>query len=450
MSRCSPLGNAAAAAMEVKNMEETTISVELEHAFGENPAATDGERYVASPNAEDDLDEGASDNAKFQTCYFESLTITVGKIKEMEEKGYFLEDEARTPGAKTVPEPNGDEAVVYEDFFITGLRMPPHLALADILLHFQAQLHLLMPDAIMQLSKKIWAVDSFGGVPSGNLFVKRYELHYQPKTMLTPEGDQITQYGCLNFNAKRDGGPKLSLTIKNKWSAGWTKLWFYCRVSCRRCSEGGKSMYALHSRMSELDYTIEPKVECPDNDPNDAAFVRVTTTIRGRDAVEEYVACKIYPLAASFSFESVPLGMTPVSKVETPLPLFAVGTIATEHVDHFLTEVETETERVLGSFGPREYYALRVVNILNDDRLNRVLKQMGVSYFPRLQPDSVASQSSNKKWKAEVAKKLAAKKAKVGSGQAPLSRMVSPLPKVGPAKKVCVLKIAQSKAKPGS
>jgi hypothetical protein len=178
MSRCSPLGNVAAAAMEVKNMEETTISVELEHAFGENPAATDGERYVASLNAEDDLDEGASDNAKFQTCYFESLTITVGKIKEMEEKCYFLEDEARTPGAETVPEPNGDEAVVYEDFFITGLRMPPHLALADILLHFQAQLHLLMPNAIMQLSKKIWAVDSFGGVPSGNLFVKRYELHY--------------------------------------------------------------------------------------------------------------------------------------------------------------------------------------------------------------------------------------------------------------------------------
>jgi hypothetical protein len=54
----------------------------------------------------------------------------------MEEKGYFLEGEARTPGAETVLEPNGDETVVYEDFFIAGLRMPPHLALADILLHF--------------------------------------------------------------------------------------------------------------------------------------------------------------------------------------------------------------------------------------------------------------------------------------------------------------------------
>jgi hypothetical protein len=66
------------------------------------------------------------------------------------------------------------------------------------------------------------------GVPSGNAFVKRYELHYQLKTVETPEGDQIAQYGCLNFHAKRDGSPKLSLMIKNKWSSRWTRSRFYC------------------------------------------------------------------------------------------------------------------------------------------------------------------------------------------------------------------------------
>jgi hypothetical protein len=60
----------------------------------------------------------------------------VSKIKEMEERGYFQEGEARTPGAEIVPEPIGSEAIIYEDFFITGLRMPSHLALAHILLHF--------------------------------------------------------------------------------------------------------------------------------------------------------------------------------------------------------------------------------------------------------------------------------------------------------------------------
>jgi hypothetical protein len=50
--------------------------------------------------------------------------------------------------------------------------------------------------------------------------------------------------------------------------------------------QGWKSVYAHHSRMSELYYTVEPEVECPNDDPNDAAFVRATATIEGRDAVE--------------------------------------------------------------------------------------------------------------------------------------------------------------------
>jgi hypothetical protein len=50
--------------------------------------------------------------------------------------------------------------------------------------------------------------------------------------------------------------------------------------------QGWKSVYAHHSQMSELYYTVEPEVECPNDDPNDAAFVRATATIEGRDAVE--------------------------------------------------------------------------------------------------------------------------------------------------------------------
>jgi hypothetical protein len=89
MSHCSPLDEVAAAAAGVENMEETTVSAELESSFGENPTACDGKRYVVSLNAVDDLTEGASDNAKLRTCYFRSSTITVGKIKEMKKKLLF-------------------------------------------------------------------------------------------------------------------------------------------------------------------------------------------------------------------------------------------------------------------------------------------------------------------------------------------------------------------------
>jgi hypothetical protein len=89
-----------------------------------------------SLNNDDDLGKGASDSAKPWMCYFGSSTITVRKIKEMEERRYFPEGEGHALGTKTVPKPNDNEAVVYEDFFIAGMRMPLHPALTDILLHF--------------------------------------------------------------------------------------------------------------------------------------------------------------------------------------------------------------------------------------------------------------------------------------------------------------------------
>jgi hypothetical protein len=208
-------------------------------------------------------------------------------------------------------------------------------------------------------------------------------------------------------------------------------------------------MYALHSWMSKLDYAVEPEVECLDDDPNDAAFIRATATIGGRDAVKEYIACRMYPLAACFSFESVPLGMTLVSKVDTPLPVFAVGNAAVEHADRLLAEIETEAEKMLGSFRPKEYDALFMVNILSGGCLNRVIEQMGVPYATRPLPGSKASQVAIKKWKAEVSKKPSAKRVKAGPSRAAPSKMAPPPPKSGLTKKISILKIAQPKAKPG-
>jgi hypothetical protein len=194
-------------------------------------------------------------------------------------------------------------------------------------------------------------------------------------------------------------------------------------------------VFALHSWISELDYVVEPEVECSADDPNDAAFVRATTTIGGRDAVEEYVACKMYPLSVNFGFKSVAVGLTAVSKVETPLPLFVVGRVSVEHAERVLAEVKTKAEKVLGSFGPREHDALVLVNIPNGGCVNHVFEQMGVSYAPRPLP--------------EVSSKLALKKAKAGASRLSPSLLVTPLGKAKPAKKGSVLKMFRPKVPPG-
>jgi hypothetical protein len=135
--------------------------------------------------------------------------------------------------------------------------------------------------------------------------------------------------------------------------------------------------------MSELDFAIEPEVECPNDDSNDDAFVRGTTTIGGRDAVNEYVACRMYPLAAGFSFKSVPVGTTIMSKVDF-LTVVRCGDYCCGARRSFLAKVEMNARRVLGSFEPREYNALAMANILNIGHLNRVFNRWWFSMLPAL------------------------------------------------------------------
>jgi hypothetical protein len=54
----------------------------------------------------------------------------------MMENGYFVEGKARAHGGETVSELDSNEVIVYEEFFVAGLHMPPHPALANILLKF--------------------------------------------------------------------------------------------------------------------------------------------------------------------------------------------------------------------------------------------------------------------------------------------------------------------------
>jgi hypothetical protein len=100
------------------------------------------------------------------------------QICEMVDTGYFPKGKGRELKEETISKPHPDEAVIFEEFLSACLWMPPHPVLADILLKFQVQIHQLTPNAIVQLSKYIWVVSSFEGVPSTEGFAKRYDLHY--------------------------------------------------------------------------------------------------------------------------------------------------------------------------------------------------------------------------------------------------------------------------------
>jgi hypothetical protein len=87
----------------------------------------------------DTLEEGSKvvdPRESYRSYVFAPSTITVGCIKKMASLHYFTKDEAWERREEVIPEPTDDEAMVFEEFFIVRLRMPPQPTLTDILHKF--------------------------------------------------------------------------------------------------------------------------------------------------------------------------------------------------------------------------------------------------------------------------------------------------------------------------
>jgi hypothetical protein len=118
-------------------------------------------------------------------------------------KGYY-----QAPSTETIPVPHVNEAVVFEDMFVVGICMLPHLVLVEILQKFKVQLHQLTPNVIVHIGKFIWAVSSYGGHPIADVFARHYELHYKKKKIKLKGSDNTlsTQFGCITSDPSCYGG----------------------------------------------------------------------------------------------------------------------------------------------------------------------------------------------------------------------------------------------------
>jgi hypothetical protein len=104
---------------------------------------------------------------------------------------YFPKGFARPLEVESNPDPGENGAVVFKNFFVASLHIPPHPVLLEILCKFQVQLHQLAPNAIVQFSEFVWAVTSCRGHPTVDIFAHHYKLHYQNKKIRL-EGSETT------------------------------------------------------------------------------------------------------------------------------------------------------------------------------------------------------------------------------------------------------------------
>jgi hypothetical protein len=175
------------------------------------------------------------------------------------------------------------------------------------------------------------------------------------------------------------------------------------------CLRGGKTIHALCLHMSDLNFCTKPSVQDSVEDLNDDAFVLACKNIGGRDIVEEFMSCGVWPLSVGVDFEQVKVDLTPFLQHKVPLPNFPLSHEDGEDDVQLLARVEQEDRNIMGGYTHVEHEAY-IASLPNNGRLNHVLEVVGVAYGPRPVPIST---KVLKKRKADAATKVSAKRPKV-------------------------------------
>jgi hypothetical protein len=91
----------------------------------------------ADSSSEDTLsDLAAAGLQPSHTVEFGVSRISSVRVQDMQQLGYFGNGIGRVPGAEEILEPEG-ELVVFEVFFVAGLRLPARHFVAEVLQRFE-------------------------------------------------------------------------------------------------------------------------------------------------------------------------------------------------------------------------------------------------------------------------------------------------------------------------
>jgi hypothetical protein len=301
------------------------------------------------------------------TVEFGVSRISSVRVQDMHQLGYFGNDVGRVPGAEEIPDPKG-ELVVFEAFFIAGLRLPTHHFVAEVLQRFDVQVHQLTPNIVVALAKYVWVVTSYGSQPSVEVFAKNYCLHWQKRKIRC----KMAQFGSCTFTPRigKTSAEVVELVpgARNKWG-NWWDYWFYV--------SGGEveDLPGLPTTvMCSHCYVAFQPFEVAEDDEDEGALRCAARMSSGHDLVEEFIGYGVWPLAHGWVLGEVCRRQMPtLGKQLVRSPTFALDLRGRDPAA-FVRELEYGAVRIVGRYAPRTE-ALRSWDIRGSNvRLNRVFE----------------------------------------------------------------------------
>jgi hypothetical protein len=336
------------------------------------------------------------------------------RVQDMQQLGYFGNGVGRLQGTEEIPEPEG-KLVMFEVFFIAGFRLPAHRFVAEVLQRFDVQVHQLTPNAMVALAKYGWAVTSYGGQPSVEVFTKNYCLHWQKRKI----GSKIAQFGSCTFTPRtgKTSAEVVELVpyARNKWGNWWDYLFYVSRGEVEDLPGLPAAIMCSHC------YVAFPPFEVAEDDEDEGALRCAARMSSGHDLVEKFIGYGVWPLVHGWVLGEVcPRQMPTLGQQLVRSPDFALDLRGRDPAA-FVHEVEDGAMRIVGRYAPRTEI-LRSWDIRGSNvRLNRVFELNCLPYGGHPGDDAAAAVDRCRKKPVAVAEEgpsreaaSAIKKRKIG------------------------------------
>jgi hypothetical protein len=170
--------------------------------------------YDHSGSEEDLSDVSASESELFgddtKSLIFGKTLMDVAELQWMVTNKMLERAFVCLPDGATTPKPEPHEYVVIRDQFTTGLRMPCHEFIEEILKAYSIEMHHLTPNGIAKIALFVWAVKSQKANLDIGAFCNLHEMHTQFRNKMV---DGIKYFGCCSFKPAR-GAKQISPASK--------------------------------------------------------------------------------------------------------------------------------------------------------------------------------------------------------------------------------------------
>jgi hypothetical protein len=221
---------------------------------------------------------------------------------------------------------------------------------------------------VVALAKYVWAVTSYGGQPSVEVFAKNYYMHWQKRKI----GSKIAQFGSCTFTPRtgKTSAEVVELVpcARNKWG-NWWDYWFYV------LGDEVEELPGLPAAvMCSHYYVAFPPFEVAEDDEDEGAIRCAARMSSERDLVEEFISYGVWPLAHGWVLGEVcPRQMPTFGQQLVRSPAFVLDLCGRDPAA-FIREVEDGAVRIVGRYAPRtenlRSWDIRGSNV----RLNRVFE----------------------------------------------------------------------------